>query len=101
MSRTNSDKLIAGGYFIMAALQVVATWQGLEQSQGLPRMLAMVGGGTLGAIPIVGSISGMWGAMAAWGWSFLPSLLIFFWYVPTVMIAAAIEARSPARKRPA
>jgi hypothetical protein len=30
MSRTNSDKLIAGGYFIMAALQVVATWQGLE-----------------------------------------------------------------------
>ena len=85
----------------MAALRVVATWQGLEHSQGLPRMLAMVGGGIVGAVPILGSITGMWGAMAAWGWSLLPSLLVFFWYVPMLMIAAALDARSRARKRPA
>jgi hypothetical protein len=101
MSRTNSDKLIAGGYFIMAALQVVATWQGLEQSQGLPRMLAMVGGGLVGAVPILGSATGMWGAMAAWGWSFLPSLVVFFWYVPAILIVAALEARATTAKRPA
>jgi hypothetical protein len=101
MSRTNSDKLIAGGYFIMAALQVVATWQGLEQSQGFPRMLAMVGGGIVGAVPILGSATGMWGAMAAWGWSFLPSLLIFFWYVPTIIFVAALDARRTSQERPA
>ena len=101
MSRRNSDKLIAGGYFVMAALQVVATWQGLEHASGMPRMLAMVGGGTLGAIPILGSATGMWGAMAAWGWSFLPALLIFFWYVPTIVIVAALDARATAQKRPA
>jgi hypothetical protein len=101
MAGTKFDKLIAGGYFIMAALQVVATWQGLEQSQGLPRMLAMVGGGLVGAVPILGSITGMWGAMAAWGWSFLPSLLVFFWYAPTILIVAALEARGTAQKRPA
>ena len=101
MARTNFDTLIAGGYFIMAALQVVATWQGLEQSQGLPRMLAMVGGGLVGAVPVLGSITGMWGAMAAWGWSFLPSLVVFFWYVPTILIVAALEARATTGKRPA
>ena len=40
-------------------------------------------------------------AMAAWGWSFLPSLLIFFWYVPAVLIAASFDVRRRSRKRPA
>jgi hypothetical protein len=101
MEKSSFEKLMTAGYLVMATLQVVATWQGLEQSSGMPRALAMVGGGVVGAVPILGSITGLWGAMAAWGWSFLPSLLIFFWYVPAVLIAAAFDARRRSRKRPA
>lgn len=98
MSKEDSDRLITAGYLLMAVLQVVATWQGLEVSSGLPRTFALVGAGIVGAVPILGSITGMWGAMAAWGWSFPASLLVFFWYVPVVLAVAAFDA---SRKRPA
>ena len=101
MTKDTHEKLITAGYLLMAVLQVVAVWQGLEYSSGLPRALALVGAGAVGAIPIIGSIAGIWGAMAAWGWSFLPSLLIFFWYVPVVLVAAFLASRNPSQERPA
>ena len=101
MTNDAREKLFTAGYLLMAVLQVVAVWQGLEYANGLPRALALVGGGAVGAIPILGSIAGIWGAMAAWGWSFLPSLLVFFWYVPAVLVVAFLESRGRSRKRPA
>ena len=101
MTKDSHEKLVTAGYLLMAVLQVVAVWQGLEYSSGLPRALALVGAGIVGAVPILGSIAGIWGAMAAWGWSFLPSLLIFFWYVPVVLVAVFLDRSGPSRKRPA
>jgi hypothetical protein len=101
MEKTQFEKLVSLAYLVMAVLQVVATWQGLEQSTGAPRMLAMAAAGIVGAVPILGSATGAWGAMTAWGWPFAVSAVAFFWYVPAALIAVVLASRGPSRQRPA
>lgn len=37
-------------------------------------------------IPLLGSILGVLGAHDVWGWSWLASLLLFFWYLPVFFL---------------
>ena len=39
-------------------------------------------------IPFVGSVLGVLGAHDVWHWSWLSSLLLFFWYIPLALVAA-------------
>ena len=95
MRGTNFEKFISVGYAATAVLQVVATWRGIAQGGDLPNMVTLTAAGIVGAVPILGSATGMWGAMEAWGWPFLPAMLVFFWYVPAVPIAALHSQRPP------
>jgi uncharacterized membrane protein YhaH (DUF805 family) len=39
-------------------------------------------------IPILGSVLGVLGAHDVWHWSWISSLLLFFWYVPLALVVA-------------
>jgi hypothetical protein len=44
-------------------------------------------------IPLVGSVLGVLGAHDAWGWSWIASLLLFFWYVPLIGLFVLFDKR--------
>lgn len=38
--------------------------------------------GLLAWFPPIGSVMGVMGAYQIWGWGLMPSLLLFFWFIP-------------------
>jgi hypothetical protein len=54
-------------------------------------LFGFLGAAFLAYIPIVGSVIGVLGAHEVWHWSWLASLLLFFWYVPLVGLAMIFD----------
>ena len=73
-------------YLVLGLFQVAATIGGLEVWFGLHWFLATVIALFLASWPIVGTALGMFGAHAAWGWSWLSGFLLFF--SPLLVIGA-------------
>lgn len=64
-------------YFCYGVLQFFATWAGLVKVFGHDSIIVILASLALGFFPFVGTLSGLYGAHIAWGWSLAYSLLIF------------------------
>ena len=84
----------------------IAGWfsevDGFHQVLGWPSILCWIVASFTAWIPLLGTTVGIWGAHAAWGWDWLPSLALFFGtqavFVVIVAVATAIDKF---RRRPA
>ena len=78
-------------YFAIGLFQLAAIWSGLEVWFGLSGFLGFVGALFLAYFPIIGALLGMYGAVSAWGWSWLGAGALFFWQIPIVIVAAIAD----------
>lgn len=64
-------------YFFYGVLQFFATWAGLVKVFNHDNLIVILASFVLGFFPFVGTLSGLYGAHIAWGWSLPYSLLVF------------------------
>ncbi len=79
---------VVGGiaYLLLGLFQIAATFDGVQHLLGVHWLVAGFIGLVLGAFPLIGTAAGVYGATAAWGWSLMSALGLFFG--PLVVIAA-------------
>jgi hypothetical protein len=65
-------------YFGLGLLQLAATIAGLEEWIGLHWLIAVPVALFIAYFPLLGTVIGMLGAVAAWGWSWLAAFALFF-----------------------
>lgn len=77
-------------YFVIGIVQFFAVWDGAKYFLGVE---SFIGGAFAFAvsmfltyIPLVGSILGVYGAVNVWDWSLTKALILFFWYVPLLIL---------------
>lgn len=76
---------------VMGIVQFFATIAGLHEWLGFHWILVGILSALLAWLPLVGSIIGMFGAVSAWGWSWLAAFALFFgWMIVPLIIAVAI-----------
>lgn len=81
--------LFLASYFIVGIVQIIASIDGILYFFGLHWLFALLAAILLLFIPILGPIAGIYGAVAAWGWSIWSALLLFFWpYILYVILLA-------------
>lgn len=66
------------GYIALGLFQLAAVMAGLETWLGLHWMIAGPLAFFIAYIPLVGTVTGMFGAVTAWHWSWLQASLLFF-----------------------
>lgn len=85
-------------YIAVGFLQLFAIADGVGYAIGLPAFLSFTVAAFLTYIPVVGSLAGMYGAMNVWDWSMMQALLLFFWYIPIMVLwiagGALLDRRS-------
>lgn len=82
------------GYIIVGLVQFFALMDGLEYATGLPSFLSFFVSSIVTYIPLVGSLLGVYGAVAVWDWNVLQALILFFWYVPLVVLFIVFDSVS-------
>lgn len=75
------------GFIAVGLVQMFATFAGLGHLLG-STFLAVIIAMFFGGLPLVGSILGIYGAVNVWGWEIWQAALLFFWFVPVVIIAS-------------
>jgi hypothetical protein len=78
-------------YFGLGLLQLSATFAGLEGWLGLHWIIAGPIAFFLAYVPLVGTIVGIFGAVTAWGWSWLEAGALFFGPFAVILILALIS----------
>ena len=73
-------------YFVIGFAQLFAIMDWLEASWGWDGFFGFLAALFVTYIPLLGSILGVLGAHDVWHWSWLASLLLFFWYVPVALV---------------
>ena len=73
-------------YFVMGIVQFFATWDGVTYGMGVGSVFGFIISLLVAGIPLVGSITGMYGAMTVWEWGFLQAFILFFWYIPLLAV---------------
>ena len=79
-------------YFGMGIVQISAIADGINTWLGWDGLLAGFLAFILGYFPLIGSICGVAGAYYAWGWGLIPSIILFFWYIPLIIILFIISS---------
>lgn len=69
----------------MGIVQISAIADGIHAWLGWDGLLAGFLAFILGYFPLIGSICGVAGAYYAWGWGLIPSIVLFFWYIPLII----------------
>ncbi len=72
-------------YLGMGIVQISAIADGIHAWLGWDGLLAGFLAFILGYFPLIGSICGVAGAYYAWGWGLIPSIALFFWYIPLII----------------
>lgn len=84
------------GYFLVGIVQFFAVWDGVGFFFGsesfFGRMIAFFFALFVTYIPLLGSGIGVYGAVNAWDWTLVKSLILFFWYVPFFIALMAYGA---------
>ncbi len=80
-------------YFIVGLAQLFAVQDWFINYLNWGSFTSFVGALFLTYIPLLGSFVGVIGAHEYWGWTWLASILLFFWYVP-VFIAIALFSKN-------
>lgn len=82
-------------YFLIGIVQFFAVWDGAEYFLGaesfIGRMFAFFASLFVTYIPLLGSGLGVYGAVNVWDWSLTKSLVLFFWYVPVLILFTGYE----------
>lgn len=73
-------------YVVMGIVQFFAIWDGAIVGLGVSSFFGLIIGLVLAGIPLVGSLTGVYGATTAWGWGTLQAVILFFWYIPLFVI---------------
>lgn len=77
-------------YFVIGLVQFFAVWEGASYFFGAEsffgRVFAFFVSVFITYIPLLGSAAGVYGAVNVWDWSFTKSLILFFWYVPIIIL---------------
>jgi hypothetical protein len=77
------------GYIAFLAIGLVqffATWDGVEYLLGIPSFFSFILAAFLAWFPLIGSFTGLYGAIVVWQWEWWWAVLLFF----GVQIAALI-----------
>ena len=88
------DAAAAGGmllgvsYFILGVVQFLATWTGIEVGLGFPSIIAFFLALFIGGIPVIGTITGVYGAVVGWGMPLLWALALFFGGLAVIALIA-------------
>ena len=77
-------------YVVVGIMQIVASIDGILYFFGLHWIFALLAAVVLVFIPVIGPIAGVYGAVAAWGWSIWSALLLFFWPYVLYLILIAL-----------
>ncbi|MFY2824506.1 hypothetical protein [Ruegeria sp. MALMAid1280] len=83
-------------YIVMGFVQFFATMDGLEQATGISGFFNVIVSFFLAYVPVVGAITGVYGAVAVWDWNILLALALFFWPLLFALVASipqALESR--------
>lgn len=64
-------------YFCFGVLQFFATWAGLVKVFNHSSIITILASLVLGFFPFIGTLSGLYGAHIAWGWSLSYALFVF------------------------
>ena len=84
------------GFLVLGCFQLLAIVAGL-QAYGLTAFVAWVVAFLTAYIPLIGTVAGMYGAVAGWGWTWPQAALLFFgplvavvglWLIGMLMIGA-------------
>lgn len=91
--------LLPYAYLMICLIQVLATIDGIKLALGMEGLLAAFLAFFLGGLPVVGALTGLYGAVYAWGWSFLQASVLFLWFLP-VGLAVIIASLLPLTRAP-
>jgi hypothetical protein len=85
-------------YVGIGFIQLLATIKGIQILFSMPWILAAFLSSIIAYIPVIGTIAGIKGATAAWGWRLWPAIAFFCWpyvlYIATVAIAGVADLLS-------
>lgn len=76
-------------YLAIGFVQLLATIKGIQIWLNAPWIIAAFLSFVIAYIPIIGTIAGIKGATAAWGWSLWGAIAFFCW--PYVLYIAAVS----------
>jgi hypothetical protein len=76
-------------YLAIGCVQILAIIEGIQIWLSAPWLLAAFLSMVIAYIPIVGTIAGVKGATAAWGWGLWPAITFFCWPYALYIIAIA------------
>ncbi len=86
-------------YLGVGFVQLLAMLKGIQLWLGVPWILAALVSLVIAYIPIVGTIAGIKGATAAWGWGLWPAIAFFCGPLALTLVAAAAGGVSDLVKR--
>lgn len=86
-------------YLGLGIMQIIATVDGVSYFTGLNRLLCWVLSIFVGWIPLLGTITGVYGAVKAWGWSLTGALALFVGPLVVIMLLTALVAGLAAMQR--
>lgn len=78
-------------YFVLSIFQFMALWSGIEIWLGINSFFSGVLALFIAGIPLVGTGLGMFGAVEAWGWSWMQAGLLFFGPFLAIVIIAVLS----------
>lgn len=78
-------------FLIMGFVQLFAVMDGIEYAIGLGGILGFFLSLIIAYIPILGSLTGMYGAVNVWDFSLFQAILLFFWMYPFFIILSAFS----------
>lgn len=73
-------------YLVIGFVQLFAISDGIHYALDLPKILSWILAFVLTYIPLIGSLIGVYGAVNVWDWSLLQAAVLFFWYVPILIV---------------
>ena len=85
-------------YFITSTVAFFATISGVQYALDFNTFFSAIIAGFLSYIPLLGSLTGMYGAMNVWDFSLLQAGVLFFWYVPVFVLLYVLELRENRRR---
>lgn len=78
-------------YFCLGVFQFFALWSGIELWMGIGSFFAGILAFMLAGIPLVGTALGMYGAVEAWGWSWIQAGGLFFGPFLIIVVIALLS----------
>ena len=74
------------GYVVIGFVQIFAIMEGLQVALGVGGFISAMIAMFATYIPVLGQVLGVYGAVNAWDWSILQACLLFFWFVPFMLV---------------